>query len=98
VSANSGGLLGELSYPIYICHLTVIAVVGYFWNNAFSAIPYDYHRLVMTGATVAAAVVLYILVQRPTDALRKWLSVARAQTPRSAPMQPRASVDQVVRV
>jgi len=49
VSANSGGLLGELSYPIYICHLTVIAVVGYFWNNAFSAIPYDYHRLVMTA-------------------------------------------------
>lgn len=32
--------LGELSYPIYICHVTVIAVLNYFW---YSAIPYDYY-------------------------------------------------------
>ena len=91
-------LLGELSYPIYICHLTVIAVVGYFWNDAFSAIPYDYRRLVMTGTTVVTAAVLYVLIQRPTDTLRKWLRVARAQKPPAAAMQPHASVDQVVRV
>jgi peptidoglycan/LPS O-acetylase OafA/YrhL len=74
-------LLGELSYPIYICHWTVIGIMGYFW-----AVTYDYRRVVVLGSTITVACVLYALVQRPVDTLRGWLRVRDPYGRALAPM------------
>jgi len=63
---------GDLSYPIYAVHLTVIALVEQFrWQNVAST------TVLTIGITASLALVLVVFLERPIDRFRHSLSSAR---------------------
>lgn len=60
---------GDLSYPIYAVHLTVIALVEQFrWQNVAST------TVLTIGITASLALVLVVFLERPIDRFRHSLS------------------------
>jgi peptidoglycan/LPS O-acetylase OafA/YrhL len=60
-------LLGELSYPVYLCHIVVIDTAQRAGVDPFV------QRWVVPIATLAVAVLIYVVVDRPLDAIRnRW--------------------------
>lgn len=61
--------IGDLSYPVYIVHILVIASIRQ-WAPDHAGVA------VMIIATLIAAIILYLLIDRPVDALRQRLVAA----------------------
>jgi peptidoglycan/LPS O-acetylase OafA/YrhL len=58
--------IGELSYPIYICHLWIIWALAYLWQ-----MPEGLFRGTLTLViTILVSIMLYLFVERPIDAWR----------------------------
>ena len=63
--------VGDLSYPVYIVHILVIASIRQ-WAPDHAGVA------VMIAATLIAAIILYLLIDRPVDALRQRLVAVSA--------------------
>jgi peptidoglycan/LPS O-acetylase OafA/YrhL len=58
--------IGELSYPIYVCHLLVIWTLTYLWQ-----VPEGLFKgMLVLAITMLLSVMLYCFVERPIDAWR----------------------------
>jgi len=67
--------LGELSFGIYMWHMSVIQLLGYLGVLPKSFIV----ALLLVGAvTVAVAALTYLLVERPTLSLKRFWALGRA--------------------
>jgi peptidoglycan/LPS O-acetylase OafA/YrhL len=55
--------LGELSYPMYLCHLLIVAFV--------LAVEPEHGVLVAVGATLALSALLVIAIEQPVDRWRQ---------------------------
>ncbi|HEX4410957.1 MAG TPA: acyltransferase [Xanthobacteraceae bacterium] len=76
--------IGELSYPIYITHRGIFAIVGGVWMKFFGTLPPGSLMLMLV---VGSASVLYFTVDAPVDRLRhrlvrNWIR-ARVSSPTS---------------
>lgn len=76
--------LGDLSYPVYICHILVIALIG-------GLAPALLNPAVAVAASLAAAAGLYLTIDRPVEAVRRRIAagVSRTTPPPPAPAPPR---------
>jgi len=63
-------LIGELSYPIYIIHRGIFAIVGQIYLKLEGTLP---SGVVMLLLVVCAAGVIYFTVDAPVDRFRHWL-------------------------
>ena len=70
--------IGDLSYPPYLCHLVVIALVVSFIPTAPWAV------WAAIGGALAMSAVLLLLVDRPVDRWRQARAAAPATTPAAA--------------
>ncbi|MDE1968795.1 MAG: acyltransferase, partial [Alphaproteobacteria bacterium] len=73
-SANSGldRFVGELSFPVYLLHISVFYLVGRF-------VPLSVGRLLVPAAIVGVAITAYVFFQRPLDRARHRLAQAVLQ-------------------
>ncbi|MGE0044437.1 MAG: acyltransferase family protein [Hyphomonadaceae bacterium] len=72
--------IGDLSYPMYLCHLVVVAIV-LTWNPPQAA-------WITIGLAFALSIALYLLIDRPVDRWRQARAAkaaARTETPDAAP-------------
>jgi peptidoglycan/LPS O-acetylase OafA/YrhL len=64
-------IVGELSYPLYVCHWTVIAATPYFLRGV---IPGYYTSAAAFALVLIAAVTLTVLIEAPAERLRQRFS------------------------
>jgi peptidoglycan/LPS O-acetylase OafA/YrhL len=64
--------LGELSYPLYICHVAVI-----WWTDSFVSLRGVPRGILIVGAALALSALLYAWVDRPVDRWRQMRLEAR---------------------
>jgi peptidoglycan/LPS O-acetylase OafA/YrhL len=61
-------IVGELSYPLYVCHWTVVAATVYFWRGA---IPGNYMPAVAFAMVLIVAMTLTALIEAPAERFRQ---------------------------
>ena len=83
--------IGELSYPIYICHALVILFFGWLLDGASARQPALFDALVLTGC-IGFAALLNALIADPVERLRVRLRAGGREDlsvdPRPAASQP----------
>jgi peptidoglycan/LPS O-acetylase OafA/YrhL len=71
--------LGDLTYPLYLCHFAVLATM----NQDFPGMP-DEHRIWLSfAAALLCAVLLYLFVDRPLTRLRAYIRKGALPPPSS---------------
>jgi peptidoglycan/LPS O-acetylase OafA/YrhL len=70
--------LGDLSYPIYVSHWLLIAVVEHFSGTFYKFLPYAHHREIDLIIVVFAAAVLHATIEMPIEKVRQRLSAPSA--------------------
>ncbi|HET6226837.1 MAG TPA: acyltransferase [Bacteroidia bacterium] len=61
--------IGELTYPVYMCHIFVFVVLGYL--NKFTGIGNNYSGLVTVMGSVVCSIVLVKLIVEPIEKIRQ---------------------------
>jgi peptidoglycan/LPS O-acetylase OafA/YrhL len=61
--------LGDLTYPLYLCHFAVLATM----NQDFPSIPDEQRIWLSLAAALLCAVLLYLFVDRPLTRLRAYI-------------------------
>ena len=74
-------LIGDLSYPLYIVHLLAFSVVRNFIGGQW-VIPVE------LAAAIGCALLITLLIERPIDRLRDWLSLSSRPRPAEAMARP----------
>lgn len=65
-------VIGELSYPVYLCHILVIDILAHLWNTKAMT------QWQMAGAMLASVVtagLIWFLIERPSERYRHALTV-----------------------
>lgn len=73
--------VGELSYPIYICHFLVIWTLTYLWGMSAGM----FRGFVILMTTVLLSIVIYLAIDRPIDGWRHKQFAPRVRQTISAP-------------
>jgi peptidoglycan/LPS O-acetylase OafA/YrhL len=66
--------LGNLSYPIYIAHWLVIALLEYFSGSIHRFLPSNYHLEINAAVVICAAALLHFTVEAPIEKIRQRFS------------------------
>jgi peptidoglycan/LPS O-acetylase OafA/YrhL len=73
------GFLGDLTYPLYLCHFAVLATM----NQDLPGIPDEQRIWLSFAAALLCAVLLNLLVDRPLTRLRAYIRKGALPPPRS---------------
>jgi peptidoglycan/LPS O-acetylase OafA/YrhL len=71
--------LGDLTYPLYLCHFAVLATT----NHDFPGIPDERRIWLSLAAALLCAVLLNLFVDRPLIRLRAYIRKGALPPPRS---------------
>jgi len=75
---RSDSWIGELSYPIYICHILVLDLMHYALRH-FAGISQAKSALAATAATIGLAVLLNLCIAEPIERLRNRVRASRPE-------------------